>query len=198
MYRTLLAFAFGSSLCAPLEPPPVDLPPVEQVQVDPDPCSGPVADVLDFPVGPPDAKGYYDAQPFGRNHHLGSDWNGVGGGNTDYGDPVYAIGNGQVTEVHDHGGGWGLVVRIAHPQKRGCLESLYAHLSESSVEVGQTVERGDQIGAIGDAGGQYYAHLHFEIRVKVGLPLGGGYGHARGHIDPTETIRESREALADR
>ena len=42
----------------------------------------PVSDGFDFPVGPPDAKGYYDAQSFGKNRHLGSDWNGVGGGNT--------------------------------------------------------------------------------------------------------------------
>ena len=31
-----------------------------------DPCHGlPPADGFDFPVGPPDAAGYYDAQPFG-------------------------------------------------------------------------------------------------------------------------------------
>ncbi|HEY9169431.1 MAG TPA: hypothetical protein VIN72_08085 [Lutibacter sp.] len=37
-----------------------------------------VSDGSDFPVGKPNAKGYYDAQPFGKNRHLGSDWNGKG------------------------------------------------------------------------------------------------------------------------
>ncbi len=27
-------------------------------------------------------RGYYNAQVFGKNNHLGDDWNGVGGGNT--------------------------------------------------------------------------------------------------------------------
>ncbi|MBL4587064.1 MAG: hypothetical protein JKX84_08430, partial [Flavobacteriales bacterium] len=30
-----------------------------------------ISDGFDFPVGPPDAKGYYNAQPFGKNEHLG-------------------------------------------------------------------------------------------------------------------------------
>ena len=50
-------------------------PPAEQPAV-------PVAAGFDFPVGPPDAQGYYDAQSFGRNRHLGEDWNGNGGGNS--------------------------------------------------------------------------------------------------------------------
>jgi len=47
------------------------------------------ADHFDFPVGRPDAKGYYNAQGFGKNAHLGDDWNGTGGGNSDLGDPIY-------------------------------------------------------------------------------------------------------------
>ena len=33
--------------------------------------------VFDFPVGKPDAVGYYNAQEFTENDHLGEDWNGV-------------------------------------------------------------------------------------------------------------------------
>ena len=54
----------------------------------------PISDGFDFPVGKPNAKKYYNAQKFGKNYHLGDDWNGVGGGNTDYGNPVYSISNG--------------------------------------------------------------------------------------------------------
>lgn len=55
-----------------------------------------LVDGFDFPVGKPDAKGYYDAQSFGKNNHLGSDWNGNGGGNSDFGDDVFSIADGVV------------------------------------------------------------------------------------------------------
>jgi murein DD-endopeptidase MepM/ murein hydrolase activator NlpD len=157
----------------------------------------PVADGFDFPVGPPDATGYYDAQPFGDNDHLGSDWNGAGGGNSDLGDPVHAIGDGVVTAAEDLGGGWGKVVRICHRiRDRGEvreIESLYAHLDAIDVVVGAAVRRGDTIGTIGTAGGRYRAHLHLELRTEPGLPVGGGYGTDRSrHLDPTAFIRAHR------
>ena len=74
----------------------------------------PVAGSFDFPVGPPNAKGYYNAQPFGKNDHLGEDWNGRKGGNSDLGDPIYSIADGIVVFAEDAGGGWGNVVRICH------------------------------------------------------------------------------------
>lgn len=37
-----------------------------------------VSNGFDFPVGAPNAKGYYDLQPFGKNFHLGEDWNAIG------------------------------------------------------------------------------------------------------------------------
>jgi len=49
------------------------------------------ANRFDFPVGKPDAKGYYNAQIFGKNNHLGDDWNGANGGNSDLGEPIYAV-----------------------------------------------------------------------------------------------------------
>src|SRR5262249_29328488 len=85
----------------------------------------PACDGFDFRVGPPDAVGYHDDQPFGQHEHLGNDWNGNGGGDTDLGDPVHAAAAGVVIEATDIGGDWGNVVRVAH----GCgVESLYAHL----------------------------------------------------------------------
>lgn len=149
----------------------------------------PACDGFDFPVGAPDADGYYDAQPFGENDHLGSDWNGVGGGDSDLGDAVYAVSAGTVAEAADHGGGWGNVVRIVHP----CgVESLYAHLDVIGVEPGTAVRRGQQIGTIGTAHGRYPAHLHFELRDRP-LPLGEGYAAFHtGYLDPGFYIRTHR------
>lgn len=161
----------------------------------PPPARDPVAparcDGFDLPVGPPDGRGYYNAQPFGTNTHLGDDWNGVGGGDTDLGDPVHAVAAGVVVEAIDHGGGWGNVVRIVHPCDG--VESLYAHLATIDVAVGATVQRGTQVGTIGTAAGRYPAHLHLELRARSGMPLGGGYGtDPTGYLDPTAFITNHR------
>ena len=69
--------------------------------------SCPITKSFDFPVGAPNAKNYYNAQKFGKNDHLGDDWNGKGGSNTDLGDPVYAASAGIVSFSDDLKGGWG-------------------------------------------------------------------------------------------
>lgn len=153
---------------------------------------------FNYPVGKPDAKGYYNAQGFGKNTHLGDDWNGNGGGNTDLGDTIYAIANGYVTEANDVRGGWGNVVRIAHFLPKGhamgpAVESLYAHLDTIFIAPDTWVTIGQPIGTIGTAHGQYYAHLHLEIRETPGLPLGGGYAtDTTGYINPTWFIKGNR------
>lgn len=154
------------------------------------PCGG-----FDWPVGPPDAGGYYDAQPFGENEHLGEDWNGNGGGDTDLGDPVHTIADGIVTSAQDEGGGWGNVVRVVHEcgdRSGDRVESLYAHLDGIDVVPGVVVLRGQRIGTIGTAGGEYLAHLHLELRSIVGAPLGAGYGAAQHHVAPSEFIARHR------
>ena len=156
------------------------------------PCDG-----FDFPVGKPDANGYYDAQGFGTRRHLGEDWNGVRGGDSDLGDPVYSVADGLVVFCDDFGGGWGNVVRIVHnigsDAKPIYVESVYAHLQKIYAVSNAFVARGDEIGKIGNAGGIYKAHLHFEIRTQLGMPIGEGYSlDTRGYTVPSEFIREHR------
>jgi murein DD-endopeptidase MepM/ murein hydrolase activator NlpD len=152
------------------------------------------ADKFNFPIGPPDGKEYYNAQKFGRNNHLGDDWNALTGGNSDLGDPVYAIANGYVNTTVDYRGGWGNVIRITHYLPDGStVESLYAHCDTVLVEVNSWVEIGDQIGTIGTAHGIYPAHLHLEIRDSINMPLGFGYHENKeGYLDPTEFIEKNR------
>lgn len=153
-------------------------------------------DGFDFPVGDRDGAGYYDAQPFGTNAHLGADWNDVAGGDSDLGAPVRSIGAGRVVVAADLGGGWGNVVRVVSRYRDGLVEreveALYAHLDRIDVAVGAVIARGAPIGTIGTAGGQYVAHLHFELRTVVGRPLGGGYGEPDGQIDPAAFIAAHR------
>jgi murein DD-endopeptidase MepM/ murein hydrolase activator NlpD len=155
---------------------------------------GYMADGFDYPVGYPDAKGYYNAQEFGENYHLGEDWNVNTGGNSDLGDPIFAIANGYIREVKDHGGGWGWVIRMLHLNKDSSMvESLYSHCDTVLVREGQWVKKGVQIATIGNAHGSYLAHLHFEMRSDITLPLGGGYGReTKGFMVPTWYIKRNR------
>ncbi len=155
---------------------------------------------FDFPVGKPDAKGYYNAQPFKKNNHLGDDWNGVRGGNTDFGDTIYAVSHGFITQSIQFFGGWGKVMRQACVWKLDSsieqVECLYAHMDNMLVKKGDWVVKGQPIGTIGSAEGKYLAHLHFEIRKVPGMDLGAGYSSdTTGFIDPTNFILLHRKLL---
>jgi murein DD-endopeptidase MepM/ murein hydrolase activator NlpD len=105
------------------------------------------------------------------SYHPGEDWNGVAGGNSDLGAPVYCIGNGYVTFAMDARMGWGNVVIVRHAFVEGgqlkTVDSMYAHLNRIMVRKGQQVARGQQVGTIGTNRGMYTAHLHYEIRKNL-------------------------------
>lgn len=147
---------------------------------------------FDFPVGKPNAKGYYNAQKFKENNHLGDDWNGLGGGNSDLGDNIYAISNGYVEEVKDYKGGWGKVVRINHFYNDKLYQSLYAHCDTIFISEKKFVKKGDKIASIGNCNGTYLAHLHLEIRDSINLDIGTGYSNnTNGYLDPTLFIKNN-------
>lgn len=135
----------------------------------------PLADGFDYPVGKPNAEGYYKSRGLRlkRPRHLGEDWNGIKGGNSDVGDPVYTIGHGLVTYAADARGAWGKVVIVRHAfrepktKKVLCCQTLYAHLNDINVKTGQLVRRGDQVGTIGTNRGMYPAHLHIEMHYNI-------------------------------
>ncbi|WP_018918366.1 murein hydrolase activator EnvC family protein [Vreelandella zhanjiangensis] len=63
--------------------------------------------------------------------------------------------------------GFGNLVIIDHGDQ---VMTLYAHLQQFSVRPGQQVSRGDEIGRVGDSGGQPRAALYFEVRQR-GEPI---------------------------
>lgn len=135
-----------------------------------------LADGFDFPVGKPDAKGYYKFRGYTPNGHLGEDWNGLGGGNSDLGDPIYSIAHGVVVYSNDKGGGWGncIIVRHAYRDQKGkirMVDSQYGHLLKRYVKLHDKVRRGQQIGTLGSNRGMYAAHLHFEMRKELRLGM---------------------------
>lgn len=134
-----------------------------------------MADGFDFPVGKPNAFGYYRFRGFRTNYHMGDDWNGLGGGNSDLGKPVYSIAHGVVVYSEDYRSNWGNVVIIRHAyREKGQIcyvDSLYGHLQERTVSTGDHVRKGQKVGTIGTNRGMYVAHLHFEIRKNINIGL---------------------------
>jgi murein DD-endopeptidase MepM/ murein hydrolase activator NlpD len=171
-------------------PPPIDPALVAKVK----PCDG-----FDFPVGPPNAQRYYKARGFLPQglEHLGEDWNGGTGGNTDFGNYVYAAADGVVFYADHYNNGWGTVIRILHNygtlEAPRYVETLYAHVASSWVKPGYKMSRGEPIGTIGNAEGKYHAHLHLEMRLKPGKDIRCGYdGDTLGFVDPTAFIEAHR------
>lgn len=101
--------------------------------------------------------------------HDGTDISGCG-----YGSPIYAGNNGTVYKS-EYSAVNGHYVVINH---NNGYYSMYAHLSEKYVVVGQVISRGEVIGAMGASGYATGTHLHYGI--FIGAPyMSGSYS-----IDP--------------
>lgn len=139
------------------------------------------------------AQAFWQDNPARGGHHTGDDINGIGGMNTDLGDPVYAIANGLVVYRGTPAPGWGKTLVLAHRMNNGQIKlSMYAHLHQLLTAHGELIGRGHQIGTVGTAGSRYPAHLHFEIQDSSAVFIGPGYGQSPGtSIDPTATIAKN-------
>ncbi|WP_443713414.1 murein hydrolase activator EnvC family protein [Ruminococcus sp.] len=93
-----------------------------------------------------------------------------------HGTPIHASCSGKVIRInttctHDYGkesscgcgGGYGNYVIIDHGNE---FITLYGHLSEVDVEVGDEIKKGDVIGKMGSTGFSTGDHLHIEIRYQ--------------------------------
>nr|WP_246593561.1 M23 family metallopeptidase [Evansella tamaricis] len=74
--------------------------------------------------------------------------------------PIYATADGIIISVGWEGG-YGRTIVIEHGDT---YETLYAHLNEIYISVGDEVEKGDLIGGMGTTGRSTGVHLHYEIR----------------------------------
>ncbi len=80
------------------------------------------------------------------------------------GTPVFAAGDGKVIRVDNNRSrrGYGNLVIIDHGYDG--LKTRYAHLNTIDVKKGQRIERGQQLGTVGNTGLSTGPHLHYEIR----------------------------------
>lgn len=152
------------------------------------------ADGFDMPVGKPDAVGYYRSRGLIIGRHMGDDWNGNGGGNTDLGAPVYSTAHGLAVYARDARMGWGKTVIVRHVYWEGgrwnYVDSFYTHLHQIFVREGQQIRRGQLVGSIGTNRGMYVAHLHFEIRknLRIGINQGAYRRDLSNYYRPYEFI----------
>ena len=79
------------------------------------------------------------------------------------GTEVFATGKGTVVSVLTTQRGLGKQIVIDHGFG---YTSIYAHLSNFNVRVGQKVQRGDIIGFVGSTGTSVANHLHYEIKLN--------------------------------
>ncbi len=85
---------------------------------------------------------------------------------TTKGSPFRAAQGGEVILAKNDGNwnsGFGNYCIIDHGDGK---HTLYAHAQRLQVKVGDVVQKGEQIGLIGDTGNTTGPHLHFEVRIK--------------------------------
>lgn len=90
-------------------------------------------------------------------------WNAVDIG-ASLGTPIYAAADGIVIIARNNdawNGGYGNYAVISHENG---TQTLYGHMANITVTSGQSVSKGQPIGAVGSTGMSTGAHLHFEVR----------------------------------
>ena len=76
------------------------------------------------------------------------------------GTPIYATADGKIEEVSVRFSGYGKMIVIDHGFG---YKTRYAHMHDFTVRQGQTINRGELIGYVGDTGLSTAPHLHYEV-----------------------------------
>ena len=118
---------------------------------------------------------------FGLPGHEGIDFQAPDGSE------IYAVADGTISNVRLDGDldklnkPYGNQVRVRHD---GGYESIYAHLMQATVSVGQPVKAGQLIGLADNTGNSFGAHLHFTVK-KQGASQACETDFPWDIIDPT-------------
>ena len=129
--------------------------------------------------------------PFERLWHAGEDWFAIDGagkvrGGAAAGEPVYAVANGVVTWAQNLGTEGNVLVIEHHLDGEEKVWSVYWHLTDVRVAVGEAVELGEIVSVIHDRG--FNSHLHWEIRAFADASTlfppdtAGGRGQCNGYV----------------
>lgn len=106
------------------------------------------------------------------HEHQGVDINKNTGGSTDLGLPVYSTHAGSVVSLkpyNEHNNSSGTVIKIQ--SEDNSIQTVYMHLNSTTVNVGDEISEGQQIGTVGGSGygslQGHKVHLHYEIRKLI-------------------------------
>jgi hypothetical protein len=124
-------------------------------------------------------------QTFGGSPEIYARFGLAGHNGIDYGcpvgTPVFSVAAGTVTKIQTDPDGYGLHVRIQHPNgSKPEFRTIYAHLSEVNCKLNQIVAQGALIARSGNSGFSTTPHVHFELRPEP--QKANGYN---GAVDPT-------------
>ncbi len=114
----------------------------------------------------------------GSTNHRGIDLSAEPG---EMGYAANAAGPGMVTHAGPLGG-YGLAVTVEHPNG---FSSVYGHLQDINVSVGDEIAKGTPVGLVGASGNVSGPHLHFEMRDPLGQP-----------VNPRDVVDFTRRDLA--
>ncbi|HKE29675.1 MAG TPA: M23 family metallopeptidase [Bryobacteraceae bacterium] len=103
------------------------------------------------------------------------------------GTPVHVTADGIVVHV-DVQSGYGKLVIVDHGSG---IQTYYAHLSKFFVHTGQTVRRGELVGAVGSTGWVTGPHLHYEVR------MGGAPVNPTRYLRPAAPATQQASAHSD-
>lgn len=98
------------------------------------------------------------------------------------GSPVVATLGGVVSSI-DAGPDYGTSVIVDHG---GGLQTVYGHLSQRDVKLGDKITTGQRIGKSGDTGNTTGPHLHFEVRQGKNNAVDPSILPAIGGLNPTD------------
>ena len=117
-----------------------------------------------------------------ENKHTGLDITNIDKSNTSV--PIYAAHSGIVVKTtfgsynsygqnSSESNGWGYGTRVEIKTNDGKYTTMYAHLKAGSLrlKVGDTVEKGQQVGIMGNTGNSQATHLHFEVKNSSGVKI---------------------------
>ncbi len=166
--------------------------------------SVPLANGFDFPVGKPDSKGYHKARGFWPNGHSARTGTATTGGTRIWAIPSMRLAGVWWCYSEDVKLGWGNCVIVRHifrepSGKIEMVDSLYGHLLDRKVKVGERIERGQLVGRMGNNKGMYPAHLHLEIRknLAIGMNRSKFARDYSNYYSPTAFIQGHRQLAAD-
>ncbi len=108
--------------------------------------------------------------------------------------PIYASASGEVVWSAPLST-YGNSVRVLHKIDGKTFETNYAHLDRIMVNKGQVVKQGQQIGVMGNTGGSFGVHLHFEIHDGRYAPSQPNAVNPMKYITLLNSIQENGDEL---